>query len=58
MNEQQIITEIINSSEVFIRETFFGIIEESLTDHPLHQAIGKLEINGQIRIMCAINDYF
>lgn len=58
MSEQQIIEQLLNNSPEFLRETFFGIIEESLSDHPLHQAIEKLDPNAQVRIFSQINNHF
>jgi hypothetical protein len=58
MSEQQIIEQLLNNSPEFLRETFFGIIEESLSDHPLHQAIEKLDPNAQVRVFSAINYHF
>ena len=58
MNEQEIITQLLANSPEFLQETFFGIVEENLTDHPLHQAILKLEPNAQVRIISVINWMF
>jgi hypothetical protein len=58
MTEQQIIEQLLQESPNFIGKTSFSIIEETLTDHPLHQAIKKLDLNAQVRIFAAINDYF
>jgi len=58
MTEQQIISQLLNNSPEFLRETFFGIIEESLSDHPLHEAINKLDPNAQVRIFSQINNHF
>ena len=58
MTEQQILTQLLNNPPDFLRDTFFGIVEENLSDHPLHQAINKLDLNAQVRIFSAINNYF
>ena len=58
MNEEQIINELLSNSADFLQQTFFGIIEENLSDHPLHQAISKLDLNAQVRIFSAINNHF
>ena len=58
MTEHQIIDQLLNNPPEFLRDTFFGIVEENLSDHPLHQAINKLDPNAQIRIISAINGGF
>ncbi len=58
MSEQQIINELLSNPPEFLREIFFSIIEESLSDHPLHQAIEKLDPNAQVRVFSAINNHF
>ncbi|EAW35976.1 hypothetical protein [Lyngbya sp. PCC 8106] len=56
MTEQEIIHKLITHDSEFLKDTYFGIVEETLSiENPLHQAIAALNINAQMRIMYAIN---
>lgn len=56
MTEQEIIQKLLTHNSEFLKDTYFGIVEEKLNDnHPLHQAIAALNINAQVRIISVIN---
>ncbi len=58
MTEQDILKKLLDFSSDFLQQTYFAILEEEFTKHPLHQAILILDQNAQIRIMSAINQEF
>jgi len=58
MNEQQLVEQLLTQPSDFLCEVFFSIVEETVSQDPLVQAIQKLDPNAQIRIISAINNSF
>ena len=58
MNEQQLVDQLLTQPSDFLREFFFSIVEETVSQDPLVQAVQQLDLNAQIRIISAINNSF
>ncbi|ERT03856.1 hypothetical protein M595_2760 [Lyngbya aestuarii BL J] len=58
MNEQQLVDQLLTQPSDFLSEFFFSIVEETVSQDPLVQAVQQLDLNAQIRIISAINNSF